>query len=107
MEKVFFSHPMSGLTDSEVLDIRKRLFEFYESFVGTAEFDIIDNYNHENVPENAGRMWHLGESIKLMDKADIVIFSSDWYKARGCHIEMTICKRYGKTFIVEGRKHED
>lgn len=99
--KVFLSHPMSGLTDDEVNKIRNQaISELKERY---REIEIIDNYNHENVPPNAGRLWHLGASIQQMEQADGVYFCGDWNLARGCMIEREICTRYGILILNDGR----
>ena len=84
---------MNGLTDEEILQVRKEAYEFLTANYG--EIDIIDNFHHDNAPDDAGRIWHLGESIKLMEKADGVYFCPGWMDAKGCRIEYEICKVYG------------
>lgn len=91
--KVFLSHKMSGLTDEKVYEIRKKAEEYLTSRYGN--IDIIDNFHHDNAPSDAGRIWHLGESIKMMEKADGVYFCPGWMDAKGCQIEYEICKTYG------------
>lgn len=91
--KVFLSHVMSGIPVSDVMKIRKKAKEYLEEKYGDVE--IIDNYNHSDAPENAGRLWHLGRSIQQMEKADAVYFCSGFELANGCCVEMLICKLYG------------
>lgn len=90
--KVFLSHKMTGLTEEEVENIRNDALEYLQSKYG--EIELIDNYNHENVPSNAGRLWHLGASIQLMEKADAVYFCTGWGRANGCIVEHLICGLY-------------
>ena len=90
--KVFLSHPMHGLSEEEVMSIRARAVALIECVYGRVE--VIDNYHHENVPENAGRIWHLGESIKMMSEANLVVFCPGYEEARGCRIEEAICDEY-------------
>ena len=59
--KVFLSHPMSGLKEDEVMTLRMSVLEYLRNKYDTY-IELIDNYHHENVPENAGRLWHLGTS---------------------------------------------
>jgi len=41
-----------------------------------------------------GPVYCLGESIKLMEDADIAVFAPGWENARGCRIEHKICEEY-------------
>ena len=56
--KISLSHAMSLLTQDEVLSIREKAIKKLKEKYGN-EIEIIDNYYHENVPENAGQLWHL------------------------------------------------
>ena len=91
--KVFISQPMHGLTEEEVMCERanclKWLQEKYE------DVELIDNYHHDDAPENAGRLWHLGRSIQMMEEADAVFFCLGWAGAKGCCIEYEIAVQYG------------
>lgn len=91
--KVFLSHKMNGLTDEEVYKIRKKAKKYLTSRYGS--IDIVDNFNHPNAPTDAGRLWHLAESIKLMEEVDGIYFCPGWMDAKGCQIEYEICKIYG------------
>ena len=90
--KVFLSHPMSGLSQTDVLHIRLQAYDHLQEKYG--DIELIDNYNHENVPEDAGRLWHLGASIQQMGQADAIYFCPGWMSANGCQIEHEICKLY-------------
>lgn len=96
--KVFLSHPMHGMSEKEVMDLRRRAKSYLDEFYG--EVEIIDNYHHENAPENAGRVWHLGESIKMMNDADLVVFCPGYELARGCRVEEKICLEYDIPYLV-------
>jgi hypothetical protein len=97
--KVFLSHKMSGLSEEEVMKIRKECKEYLESKFG--EIEIIDNYTHEDAPENAGRLWHLGRSIQQMEEADAIYFHPGTCRiSEGCRIEYEIYKEYDLTAIV-------
>lgn len=96
---VFLSHKMNGFTDSEITEIRKLAKRYLSKKYKGKYIRILDNFHHMNVPEDAGRLWHLGESIKLMEQADAVYFCPGWMNARGCQIEFEICKAYGLKII--------
>ena len=91
--KVFLSHPMSGLSEEEVMKIREEALLYLQNKYNKP-FEAIDNYHHENVPENAGRLWHLAESIKQMEEADYIYFCPNWEDALGCRVERLITTVY-------------
>lgn len=91
--KVFLSHKMSGLTEEQVMNLRYQALEYLIGKYGN-NIELIDNYHHEDVPENAGRIWHLGTSIRMMEEADLIVFCPGWKEANGCKIEYTICRLY-------------
>lgn len=93
--KVFLSHKMNGLTKEQVKIIRVEATLYLKTRYGQ-NIEIIDNYNHKDVPENAGRLWHLGTSIKQMEEADAVYFCKGHCEdANGCKVERMICELYG------------
>ena len=91
--KIFISQPMHGLTDKEVLSVRNKAIEYLKNKYSNVE--IIENYFHEDAPENAGRLWHLAKSIQLLDDADAIYFCENWESARGCNVEYFIAVQYG------------
>lgn len=91
--KVFLSQPMNGVPEEEVLKLRCHMESYLEQVYGPV--DIIDSYVHENVPENAGRLWYLGTSIRMMQEADLVVFCPGWENAKGCRVEEKVCLEYG------------
>lgn len=98
--KVFISQPMYGKKTIEVERVQTRIVrKLVEN--GYTEFEVIDNYNKKNVPEGAGRLWYLGDSIKLMDQADLIIFADDWDDSKGCLSEFRIARLYNKKFKFE------
>ena len=84
---------MSGISEDEVIKIRNDALQYLTGKYGSVE--IIDNYNHENVPENAGRLWHLGTSIRQMEEADAVYFCDGNIDTNGCKVERLIVRLYG------------
>lgn len=72
--KVFLSHKMSGVSEEEVYKIRERMTNEVKEMFPDQDIEIIDNYNHEGAPENAGRLWHLGRSIQQLEEADAIYF---------------------------------
>lgn len=92
--RVFLSHPMHGLSEQEVINIRNSALSYLRGVYGE-DIQLIDNYHHNDAPENAGRLWHLGRSIQMMGEADAVYFCGDWEDARGCCVEERVARYYG------------
>ena len=91
--KVFLSHPMNGLSESEIMSIRDSAYIYLQAVYGNIK--IIDNYFHEDAPKNAGRLWHLGRSIQQLEEADAIYFCDGWENARGCCVEECVARYYG------------
>ena len=90
---VFLSHPMHGKSEDEIRLIRTEALGKLKERYGE-DIRLIDNYRHRDIPEDSGRLWHLGRSIQQMEKADAIYFCGDWEKARGCRIEERIAREY-------------
>lgn len=87
--KVFISQPMKGRSNAEILAEREPLIRELEQ----RGFEVIDSIM--DIP-GASRLEYLAESIKLIDKADAVVFMKGWTEAVGCNIEYEVAVRYGK-----------
>ena len=89
---------MHGLSDEEVDNIRNSAIAKLTEQYG--DIEIIDNYHHENAPDNAGRLWHLGASIQQLEEADAIYFcefdSNECIDniSNGVNIEMLIASLY-------------
>lgn len=81
---------MRGKTKEQIMSDRNALVERVKQCYPDAE--IIDSVL--DISSEHNDIYYLGESIKLMSQADLVIFMGGWEKARGCVIEHDICKRY-------------
>lgn len=92
---IFISQRMNGLNKELIEVSREEVKEFFGP-----DNNYIDNYTHPDLPKDANRVCHLGESIKQMSTADLVVFIDDWFNADGCNIEYNICKTYGITAAV-------
>lgn len=89
MIKVFISQPMNGKSNSEIVKERNRIKDSLLKWNDNLCF--IDSL----LPEcSFGPVYCLGESIKLMEDADIVVFAPGWENARGCRIEHRVCEEY-------------
>ena len=89
--QIFISQPMRDLTDMEVYAVRNKICEKFH----ITEDELIDNYTKKVPKEDVNQAaWCLGDSIRLMAFADLVIFAPGWKEARGCYIEHDVCEDY-------------
>ena len=100
IKKVFISQPMNGKTDEEILarreELKQRAYQYY-SHQDDVEIEFIDSFI-EGAPAYANPIWYLGESIKKMSEADLIVFDHEWVGARGCRIERAVMKEYDIDF---------
>ena len=92
MKKLFISQPMRGKTDEEILRVRTEAIAAAERMLGE-DVEAIDSFFGTSNMSHA--LEYLGESIKLLAKADVAFFARGWDKARGCKIEHTCAVEYG------------
>lgn len=100
--KVFISQPMKNRTFDEIEIERNVMIHVIGCAYPDEEIEVIDSlFSDEDVPEGetVGALWFLGESIKAMDKADLVVMAVNWQHARGCQIEHEIAVDYDKRVI--------
>lgn len=107
-KKCFIIHKMNGLCEDVINDIRERVTTALKELGKQENWEpeIIDNYTHDGieVPENAGRLWHLGTSIQQMDDADFIVVPSPslqkYYYSNGCLVEICALHFYDLPHIV-------
>lgn len=104
MKKVFISIPMNGRDNNEVQKAMMDALEDAKAQTGE-ELVMIDSFLKNDIPENAGRCWFLGDSIKLMDEADYVYFTGDWWNGNGCVIEHMAAELYGKAILYDNSQN--
>lgn len=100
--KVFISQPMKDRDFDEIEIERNVMIHVIGCVYPDEEIEVIDSlFSDEDVPEGetVGALWFLGESIKAMDKADLVVMAVNWQHARGCQIEHEIAVDYDKRVI--------
>lgn len=98
--KVFISVGMSSRNEEDVRkDIARATSKIQEKFKNY-DVEIVHNYDIEG-PENAGRMWYLGNAIVKMDKCDAIFFTTDYHEHKGCLIEENVARFYGLERIYE------
>ena len=91
MAVVFLSYPMNGKTEDEMSTMRNAMMENYDAVTKCTNTYILSHECNFNTP-----LEYLGESIKFMSKADVVLFHPDWDKARGCKVENYAAVTYEK-----------
>lgn len=91
--KIFISQPMNGRSDEAILEEREAIIDIAKSWSGNDDLEILDSF-FEGAPHNTKPLWYLGESLKIMSEADLVVFAPEWSEARGCKIERDCAKMY-------------
>lgn len=92
MKKLFISQPMRGKTDEKILVERADAVQAARNALGE-EVEVIDSFFGTSDMSHA--LEYLGESLKLLAKADIAYFAPGWQDARGCKIEHACADAYG------------
>ena len=103
MKKLFISCPMAGRTEENIRKSIDRMHRIAEA-VFNEELEVIESYIPDHAPDTKhDRIWHLGESIKMMADADYFIGVSG-YKFAGCSFERSIAERHGiKGYVIPER----
>lgn len=95
--KIFISQAMNGLTNEEIEYTRNKAIEILRNYYSKENIEILDSF-FKDTPHEAKPLWYLGEAIKLMSTADLVVFINSatvqWADARGCKIEYKLCVEY-------------
>lgn len=88
--KIFISQPMKDKSMIEIVEERKRIEKMFEGN------EFIDSVI-KDIPEMEGntRLWCLGESIKMMADADLIVAPFNAYAYPGCYIETMAADAYG------------
>ena len=94
--KVFISQGMKGKTSEQIKLERHELIKCLNERITNVE--LIDSF----IPDGDKKdpVYCLGSAIQKLSDADIVVFAQDWYRFRGCKIEMTIAVEYKKKVLV-------
>lgn len=98
MRKLFISRPMRGKTDEEIRAERELAVRRAEKLL-EEEVEVIDSFFEG--ADLTKPLEYLGESLKLLAKADVAYFARGWEEARGCKIEWACADAYGIPYIVD------
>lgn len=91
---LFISQPMAGRTTEDLIRERQWVLIEVRRRYGPAVCLIDSMLEPDRDP-----VWLLGESIKLMSRADMVYFCQGWKQSRGCLAEHMIAESYGMKII--------
>ena len=100
---VFISQPMNGKSNDEIRTERNGFITNPEvaqkicAELDSSNFKVIDTIlDLKGAPDiNNMGVFYLGESFKLLAKADIAVFMPGWERARGCVMEHHAAVLYG------------
>ena len=95
--KVFISQAMRGLDNDTILAKREEILNKVKELYPDKEIELIDSF-FKDAPTEAKPLWYLGDSLKLMSEADLIVFADGWEGARGCKIEHECAIQYGYMF---------
>lgn len=90
--KIFISQPMRGKTDAEILAERERVIKAAKAKWGD-DVEVLESF-FRGAPTETKPLWFLGESLKVMADADVVILCPKWHLTRGCIVEAAAANRY-------------
>ena len=95
LRKLFVSQPMRGKTDTEIRAERAIAVRYAQEEM-EEPFEVIPSYTVGRNFEGKGlAVQYLAESLRLLADADVAVFAKGWEEARGCRIEMMVCRYYG------------
>lgn len=97
MLKIFISQKMNGLTTQEIQERRDYILDLFceEKMIDSIKCEVVNPIIRPNMSKEASRLEYLGEAIKDMAKAEIIIFDegASW-SAKGCMIEADVVRLY-------------
>lgn len=98
MKKVFISCPMKGRKTENIKKTMDKMYKCAEAALGE-ELEMISSIVSDTPPSGIDeRIWYLGESIKMLSKADLIVTlsTSPYYvQAKGCDVEAMVASGYG------------
>lgn len=85
---------MVGLTNDELKKYRSKVLDMIQRRYPTEKIHLINPpYPYYPYDYNES-VWFLGKSLKYLSQVDLVFFTKNWEKARGCVIEHMVCLNY-------------
>lgn len=96
--KVFISMPMNGKTTEEIsTELEKHLEEV--KTLTSSSMELLDT--NLSLGDAATGYDYIGESIKLLGKADAIYFADGWQDSNGCLIERVVAELYCPDKIIQ------
>ena len=93
--KLFISQPMRGRDENTILMERELAKQIVKEKLGVNN---VEDINYFNFSADSPFIY-LAKSIEVMGDADVVCFYSGWENYRGCLVEWTVAKEYGKKIV--------
>jgi len=94
--KVFISTPMTGLTNSTILEeiekCKKDIKKLLKDKTYGKEIEFVSNYD-PNATESSA-LECLGSAISKIGKCQYIYFNTGWEDSKGCFIEHEVAKKY-------------
>lgn len=106
MKKIFIAQAMTGLTNKQIEDRRNEIIKcYYDTYpddVDNVEFLDQFHIEHELASDTLYEgVSYLGDSLKYLARADLVIFDSDAIlMSKGTNVEQFICSKYDIPVIL-------
>lgn len=85
---------MVGLTNDELKKYRSKVLDMIQRRYPTEKIHLINPpYPYYPYDYNES-VWFLGKSLEYLSQVDLVFFTKNWEKTRGCVIEHMVCLNY-------------
>lgn len=110
MKKLFISCPMKRLSDEAIEKIREQMHKIAE-LVFDQELEVIDSFFKKDVDDDDNviknyPVYYLGESLKMLSKADYFIGIDYTDGHKGCQIENMVARSYGiPSYYINSQAH--
>ena len=95
-KNLFISLPMRGKTDEQIKRMINVCHKKAEEIMGE---DLFLMPSYEKLLNDYSPVFGLAHAMLYLSDADIVFFAPEWNNAKGCRIEMEVCKSYGIDYI--------
>ena len=109
--KVFISVPMTGRTESEILEQiekeKSKAFNHFHNDCDTKVIFLASYITEEDIKGNQDRnnnIYLLAKSIEILSCANTIWMGENWQKSRGCQVEHKVAIEYGLMICYSDRK---
>ena len=91
---VFVSVPMSGRTHDDIFRDQQEAVDYIRRLFPDDVVKLINPHSNNVAINNGNPIKWLGESIKMMADANLVVFTGEWWTHHGCVVERKITTEY-------------